>query len=237
MNIQNNSPIGALSRVEIASRIARDIEGGWYVNLGIGIPTLIADALPADREVVIHSENGVLGMGPAPEKEAIDPWLVNAGKGYVTLLPGGAFIHQADSFVLVRGGHLDLCVLGAFEVACNGDIANWATSLGKAPAVGGAMDLAAGAKRLWVAMEHETRNGQSRLVERCTLPLTAMGVVDRIYTNLALIEIRESGFCVLEMAAGLTPEALQARTAAKLDFTSLRKDEPYGPALSLEPKG
>lgn len=238
MNTQANALIVPLSRRDMASRIAGDIEGGWYVNLGIGIPTLIADVLPADREIVIHSENGVLGMGPAPARDAIDPWLVNAGKGYVTLLPGGAFIHQADSFVLVRGGHLDLCVLGAFEVACNGDIANWATSLGKtAPAVGGAMDLAAGAKRLWVAMEHETRNGQSRLVERCSLPLTAKGVVDRIYTNLALIEIRQSGFCVLEMVAGLTPEALQDRTAAKLDFTSLRKDKPYGPATTLKPEG
>ncbi|MGI6856780.1 3-oxoacid CoA-transferase subunit B [Mesorhizobium sp. 1B3] len=238
MDTQDNTLIIPLSRRDMASRIASDIEGGWYVNLGIGIPTLIADVLPADREIVIHSENGVLGMGPAPAGEAIDPWLVNAGKGYVTLLPGGAFIHQADSFVVVRGGHLDLCVLGAFEVACNGDIANWATSLGKtAPAVGGAMDLAAGAKRLWVAMEHETRNGQSRLVERCNLPLTAKGVVDRIYTNLALIEIRETGFCVLEMVAGLTPESLQDRTAAKLDFTSLRKDQPYGPATSLGPKG
>lgn len=222
--------ISPLGREAIARRIAADIEGGWYVNLGIGIPTLIANVLPPDREIVIHSENGVLGMGPAPAKEAIDPWLVNAGKGFVTLLPGGSFIHQADSFVLVRGGHLDLCVLGAFEVAQNGDIANWATSLGKsAPAVGGAMDLAAGAKRVWVAMEHETRDGRSRLVERCALPLTAERAVDRIYTNLALIEVRDSGFCVLEMLAGLTPEALQARTAAPLDFGSLRTDRLYGP--------
>lgn len=228
--------ISPLSRRDIAGRIAVDVEEGWYVNLGIGIPTLIADTLPQDREIVIHSENGVLGMGPTPATGEIDPWLVNAGKGFVTLLPGGSFIHQADSFVLVRGGHLDLCVLGAFEIAANGDLANWATSLGKsAPAVGGAMDLAAGAKRLWVAMEHETKDGRSRLVERCTLPLTAMGVVDRVYTNLALIEVREAQLYVLEMIEGLTQSALCARTAASLDFSLLRKDRAYGSIKSLEP--
>jgi 3-oxoadipate CoA-transferase beta subunit len=238
MNTQNALALAPLSRRDIARRIAHDIEGGWYVNLGIGIPTLIADVLPQDREIVIHSENGVLGMGPAPAEQEIDPWLVNAGKGYVTLLPGGAFVHQADSFVLVRGGHLDLCVLGAFEVAGNGDVANWATSLGKTPpAVGGAMDLAAGAKRLWVAMEHETRDGRSRLVERCTLPLTAMEAVDRIYTNLALIEVRDAEFHVLEMIAGLTPEALQDRTAAKLNFSSLRKNQPYRPTTPSGQEG
>ncbi len=152
-----------LSRVEMAARVARDIPEGWYVNLGIGIPTAVADHVPLEREVIFHSENGVLGMGPAPPKDQIDPWLINAGKQYVTLRQGGSFCHHADSFSMIRGGHLDLCVLGAFQVAENGDIANWATSENDtAPAVGGAMDLAAGAKRLWVLMEHTTKDGTSR---------------------------------------------------------------------------
>ena len=154
--------IKPLSRVEMAARVARDIPEGWYVNLGIGIPTAIADHVPLEREVIFHSENGVLGMGPAPPKDKIDPWLINAGKQYVTLRQGGSFCHHADSFSMIRGGHLDLCVLGAFQVAENGDIANWATSENDtAPAVGGAMDLAAGAKRLWVLMEHTTKDGTS----------------------------------------------------------------------------
>src|SRR5262249_3220744 len=153
--------------------------GGWYVNLGIGVPTLIADAIPAEREVILHSENGVLGMGPAPAPGEEDPWLINAGKQLVTLRPGGSFFHHAHSFAMIRGGHIDLCVLGAFEVACNGDIANWATSAADAaPAVGGAMDLAAGAKRIWVVMEQMTKDGKSRLVESCSYPLTALGVVE-----------------------------------------------------------
>ena len=154
-----------LNRTEMAARVARDIPEGWYVNLGIGIPTAVADHVRLDREVIFHSENGVLGMGPAPPKEEIDPWLINAGKQYVTLRPGGSFCHHADSFAMIRGGHLDLCVLGAFQVADNGDIANWATSENDtAPAVGGAMDLAAGAKRLWVLMEHTTKDGTPKLV-------------------------------------------------------------------------
>ena len=166
--------IKPLSRVEMAARVARDIPEGWYVNLGIGIPTAIADHVPLEREVIFHSENGVLGMGPAPPKDKIDPWLINAGKQYVTLRQGGSFCHHADSFSMIRGGHLDLCVLGAFQVAENGDIANWATSENDtAPAVGGAMDLAAGAKRLWVLMEHTTKDGTSKLVHRCSYPLTA----------------------------------------------------------------
>ena len=156
--------IKPLSRVEMAARVARDIPEGWYVNLGIGIPTAVADHVPLEREVIFHSENGVLGMGPAPPKDKIDPWLINAGKQYVTLRQGGSFCHHADSFSMIRGGHLDLCVLGAFQVAENGDIANWATSENDtAPAVGGAMDLAAGAKRLWVMMEHTTKDGTSKL--------------------------------------------------------------------------
>ena len=170
-------------RTELAARLADDIPEGWWVNLGIGIPTLVADYVPLEREVVFHSENGVLGMGPAPAPEAVNPWLINAGKQHVTLRPGGSYVHQADSFALIRGGHLDLCVLGAFEVAENGDIANWSRSDNDyAPAVGGAMDLAAGAKRLWAVMEHTTKAGAPRLVERCSYPLTALGAVSRVYT-------------------------------------------------------
>ncbi|MFC3123969.1 3-oxoacid CoA-transferase subunit B [Pseudoroseomonas globiformis] len=206
-----------LSRKDMARRLAQDIPEGWYVNLGIGIPTMVADHIPADREVVIHSENGLLGMGPAPTPDDADPWLINAGKQQVTLLRGGAYVHHADSFAMIRGRHLDLCVLGAFEVAENGDIANWATSANDtAPAVGGAMDLAVGAKNLWVIMEHTTKDGSPRLVKRCTYPLTAMAAVRRIYTNLAVIDVTPQGFGVVEMAPGLSFEALQARTDARL---------------------
>ena len=159
-----------LTRSEMAARVARDIPEGWYVNLGIGAPLQIADYVPAEREVIFHSENGVLGMGPAPAPDEINRWLINAGKQYVTLRTGGSYMHHADSFALIRGGHLDLCVLGAFQVAENGDIANWSTSDNDtAPAVGGAMDLAAGARQLWVMMEHLTKSGDSRLVRRCSL--------------------------------------------------------------------
>ena len=209
--------LNASSRRQMAARVARDIPEGWYVNLGIGIPTLVADYIPAGREVVLHSENGLLGMGPAPEPNHIDPWLINAGKQHVTLLPGGSFFHHADSFAMIRGGHIDLCVLGAFEVAQNGDLANWATSSADAaPAVGGAMDLAAGAKRIWVATEHNTKDGSPKLVERCSYPLTALGVVSRIYTNLAVLDVAGPGFVVREMVPGLSFEALQERTGAKL---------------------
>ncbi len=209
-----NQPLG---RTAIAERTARDIPEGWYVNLGIGIPTLIADYVPAEREVIFHSENGVLGMGPAPPADAVDPWLINAGKQYVTLRTGGAFVHHADSFAMIRGGHLDLCVLGAYEVAENGDLANWATSeTDTAPAVGGAMDLAAGAKRLWVVMEHTTKQGRPRLVRRCSYPLTALGAVSRVYTNLGVLDVTPAGFVVREMLPGLTLGDLQAHTGAPL---------------------
>ncbi|GAC1344693.1 MAG: 3-oxoacid CoA-transferase subunit B [Acetobacteraceae bacterium] len=211
----------ALTRTEMAARVAQDIPEGWYVNLGIGIPTLVADCVPAAREVVFHSENGVLGMGPAPAAGEADPWLINAGKQLVTLRPGGAYVHHSDSFAMIRGGHLDLCVLGAFEVAENGDVANWATSENDtAPAVGGAMDLAVGAKRLWVVMEHTTKDGRARLVRRCSYPLTAPGAVGRVYTNLAVLDVTGRGFVVRGMAPGITLEALQARTDAALSLPS-----------------
>jgi 3-oxoadipate CoA-transferase beta subunit len=206
-----------LSRGQMAARAARDIPEGWYVNLGIGMPTMIADHVPLEREVVIHSENGILGMGPAPKPEEINPWLINAGKQLVTLRPGGSYSHHADSFAMIRGGHIDLCVLGAFQVAENGDIANWSTSENDtAPAVGGAMDLAAGAKNLWVLMEHTTKSGESKLVRRCTYPLTAPGAVKRVYTNLAVLDVTPEGFAVVDMAPGLTLAELQKLTDAPL---------------------
>jgi len=206
-----------MSRDQMARLAANDIPEGWYVNLGIGIPTLIANHVPADKEVVFHSENGVLGVGPAPGDNEIEPWLINAGKQYVTLRAGGSICHHADSFSMIRGGHIDLCVLGGFQVADNGDLANWATSENDtAPAVGGAMDLAAGAKRLWVLMEHTTKDGTSKIVKKCSYPLTAIGATKRVYTNLAVLDITEKGFVVRDMAPGLTWENLQARTDAPL---------------------
>jgi 3-oxoadipate CoA-transferase, beta subunit len=205
------------NRVQMAQNAAADIPEGWYVNLGIGIPTAVADHVPMDREVVFHSENGILGMGPAPAKDKIEPWLINAGKQYITLRDGGSICHHADSFAMIRGGHLDLCVLGAFQVADNGDIANWATSDNDtAPAVGGAMDLAAGAKRLWVIMDHTTKSGEAKLVTKCSYPLTAQACVKRVYTNLATLDVTDIGFVVRAMAPGLTLDNLQARTEAKL---------------------
>ena len=209
--------IKPMSRTDMAARLARDISEGWYVNLGLGLPTLIPDYIPEGREVVFHSENGVLGMGPVPPKDAVDTWLVNATKQNITLLKGASLFHHADSFGMIRGGHLDLCVLGAYEVAENGDIANWATNENDAiPAVGGAMDLSAGSRRLWVLMDHTTTEGAPRIVRRCSYPLTAAGVVKRVYTNLAVLEVTPDGFVVLDMAPGLSFESLQARTEAKL---------------------
>lgn len=206
-----------LSRAAMAARVAADVPEGWSVNLGIGMPTLVADHVPPGREVIFHSENGLLGMGPVPEVAATDPWVINAGKQNVTMRPGASLMHHADSFTVIRGGHLDLCLLGAYEVAENGDLANWAISENEsAPAVGGAMDLAVGAKRVWVMMEHTARDGRSKLVERCAYPLTAPGAVKRIYTNLAVIDVTPEGFVVQEIVPGLSFEDLQARTDAKL---------------------
>src|SRR6516165_2886276 len=220
MNVNVSASVAACkpwSRDQIAANAARDIPEGWYVNVGIGIPVLVPNYVPPEREVIIQSENGILGMGPEPEPDKINRWLINASKKYVTLLPGGSYMHHADSFGLIRGGHLDLCVLGAFQVADNGDLANWSTSENdSAPAVGGAMDLAAGARRVWVLMDHQTKSGESRLVRRCTYPLTALGVVKRIYTNLAVLDVTPDGFTVREMVEGLTLDALQKVTDAPL---------------------
>ena len=188
----------------MAQRVAKDIPDGAVVNLGIGLPTSVANHLPAGREVVLHSENGVIGMGPAPADGAEDYDLINAGKQPVTLLPGGCFFHHADSFAMTRGGHVDVCVLGAFQVSADGDLANWHTGAADAiPAVGGAMDLAIGAKKTLVMMEHCTRTGESKLVERCTYPLTALRCVSRVYTDLAVIDIGPQGAHVVEMCEGL----------------------------------
>src|SRR5215469_17809726 len=218
MNVNFSASVAACkpwSRDQIAANAARDIPEGWYVNVGIGIPVVVPNYVPPEREVIIQSENGILGMGPEPEPDKINRWLINASKKYVTLLPGGSYMHHADSFGLIRGGHLDLCVLGAFQVAENGDLANWSTSENdSAPAVGGAMDLAAGARRVWVLMDHQTKSGESRLVRRCTYPLTALGVVKRIYTNLAVLDVTPDGFTVCEMVEGLTLDALQKVTDA-----------------------
>ena len=206
-----------LTREQLATRVARDIPEGAYVNLGIGMPTLVANYLPRDREIFLHSENGILGMGPAPAPGAEDPDLINAGKQPVTLLPGGSFFHHADSFAMMRGGHLDICVLGAFEVSASGDLANWHTGAADAiPAVGGAMDLAIGAKQVLVMMEHLTRAGESKIVERCRYPLTAVACVDRIYTDLAVIDVSPLGLRVREMVDGLSFAELQRLTGATL---------------------
>ena len=206
-----------LNRSEMAERLARDIPEGWYVNLGIGIPLLVGNFVPPEREAIFQSENGLLGMGPLQKPDQLDTWIVNAGKQNVTLKTGASIVNHADSFAMIRGGHLDLCVLGAFEVAENGDFANWTTSLTKAvPAVGGAMDLAVGAQRVWILMEHTSKDGASKLVQKCTLPLTAVRAVKRVYTNLAVIDVTERGFEVVDTISGLSFEALQARTDAKL---------------------
>ena len=198
------------SKDEIAQKVASDIAPGAYVNLGIGLPTLVANHLDPSKEVLLHSENGILGMGPAPRPGEEDDDLINAGKQPVTLLTGGAYFHHADSFAMMRGGHLDICVLGAFQVSRHGDLANWHTGAPDAiPAVGGAMDLAIGAKRVFVMMELQTKTGESKLVERCTYPLTGVGCVSRVYTDLAVIDIDAGALRVREMAEGVSLPELE----------------------------
>lgn len=198
------------SKDQLAARVARDIFDGAYVNLGIGMPTLVANHLPAGIEVVLHSENGILGMGPAPAAGLEDYDLINAGKQPVTLLPGGAFFHHADSFAMMRGGHLDICVLGAFEVSATGDLANWHTGAQDAiPAVGGAMDLAIGARQTWVMMDLLTRRGDSKVVAQCTCPLTGIGCVKRIYTDHATLACSPAGLQLVDLVDGLTHADLE----------------------------
>jgi 3-oxoadipate CoA-transferase beta subunit len=205
------------SKAQMAARVARDIAEGMVVNLGIGLPTLVADHIDPAREVMMHSENGVIGFGPAPAPGEEDPDLINAGKSPVTLRPGGCFFHHADSFAMMRGGHIDVCVLGAFQVAANGDLANWHTGGADAiPAVGGAMDLATGARRTWVMMEHVTKAGEPKIVQRCSLPLTGVGCVSRIYTDLAVIDVTPQGLQVRELAEGVDLDDLRRLTQAPL---------------------
>ena len=199
------------SKDELAARVAQDIPEGATVNLGIGQPTLVANHIPVSREVLLHSENGILGMGPAPAKGQEDYDLINAGKQPVTLLPGGAYFHHADSFAMMRGGHLDICVLGAFQVSATGDLANWHTGEADAiPAVGGAMDLAVGAKQTWVMMDLQTKQGQSKLVQACSYPLTGIGCVKRVYTDLATLACTPQGLEVIDMVEGLELDELSA---------------------------
>ena len=205
------------SQAQIAQRIIQDIPDGAHVNLGIGQPMSLSNHLPPDREILLHSENGLLGMGPLAVGEQIDPDIVNAGKQAVTMLPGAALFHHADSFAMIRGGHIDCCVLGAFQVSVKGDLANWRTADPKAiPAVGGAMDLALSVKKLFVMMEHLTKSGQSKIVERCTYPLTALEAVDCIYTDLATIEVTAQGLVALDWVEGLSFEQLHDLTGVAM---------------------
>jgi len=203
----------------MAWRMAQDIPNAAYVNLGIGMPELVANYLPPEREVVFHCENGVLGMGPMPATGEEDYELISAGKRPVTMVAGGAFVHSADAFAMIRGGHIDICVLGAFQVSVRGDLANWSTGEpGAVPAVGGAMDLAVGAKRVFVISEHCTKQGAPKIVERCSYPLTAVGVVSTIYTDLAVIDVSADGLSVRELIEGLDFAELQQRTGAPLSL-------------------
>ena len=210
-----------LTREQMAWRAAQDLPEGAYVNLGIGIPTLAASYVPEGREVIFHSENGILGLGPKPEPGEEDPYMVDAGKNKTTLVTGGCFVHHADAFLMIRGGHIDVSLLGAFEVSEKGDLANWTTEDPQfPPGVGGAMDLAAGAKAVRVLMEHTHKSGSPRILKHCTYPLTAPACVKRIYTNLAVIDVTPQGLSVLEMVPGMTLEQLQALTEPTLQLAA-----------------
>ena len=205
------------TRDQMAARVARDIPNGAYVNLGIGLPTMVANHLPKDREIILHTENGLLGMGPAPEPGAEDVDLINAGKQPVTALPGASYFHHADSFAMMCGGHLDCCVLGGFQVSVAGDLANWHTGAKDAiPAVGGAMDLAIGAKSVFVMMEHQTKKGESKIVAQCTYPVTGLRCVNRIYTDLAVIDVTPTGLVVTDIIPGLTMDELVQLTGVPM---------------------
>jgi 3-oxoadipate CoA-transferase beta subunit len=213
--------MNSLTRRQMAWRAAQDIEDGAYVNLGIGLPTMVSDFIPRDREIVFHSENGILGMGPAPKPGEEDKDLINAGKGLTTLVPGGAYFHHNDAFLMIRGGHLDLALLGAFEVSETGDLANWTTDDPHfAPGVGGAMDLAVGAKEVRAILEHVTKDGTPRIRKRCVYPLTAPHCIKRIYTNLAVIDVTEDGLVVREMVESIDFPRLQNVTEARLTLAN-----------------
>lgn len=216
-----------LTRDEMAARVARDIPEGAYVNLGIGLPTRVADYLPRERDIFLQSENGLLGMGPSPSTGDADPDLINAGKEPVTILPGGCYFHHADSFAMMRGGHLDICVLGAYQVSTRGDLANWHQGNAEAiPAVGGAMDLAIGAKQVFVMMELLTRKRVSKLVEHCSYPLTGLGCVSRLYTDIAVFALGSTGATVIETIDGVTPDDL--RRLAGVSLSDPAETKPAG---------
>ena len=215
--MSTSTPVQGWDREAMARRLAQDIPNGSYINLGIGIPELVAKFVPEGRTFIYHTENGLLGMGPSPEEGQEDPELINAGKRHVTANPGAAYFHHADSFAMIRGGHLDLSILGAMQISQSGDLANWSTGKpGAIPAVGGAMDLVAGVKRVFVLTQPTTKTGEPKLVESCTYPLTGQGVVDRIYTDLAVIDITPAGFQTVELAPGVPFEHVQAMTGAPL---------------------
>lgn len=216
---RQNDTVGQVGwdRAEMAQKVALDIPDGSYVNLGIGIPEMVADFVPEGRELIYQTENGLLGMGPVPEEGKGNRELVNAGKKYITAIPGAAYFHHADSFTMIRGGHIDICVLGAMQVSKEGDLANWSTGATNAiPAVGGAMDLVAGVKRIFVITQHVTKHGDPKIVNECSFPLTGKHVVERIYTDLAIIDVKEDGLYVREMAPNVDFEYLQERTGAIL---------------------
>jgi 3-oxoadipate CoA-transferase beta subunit len=219
-------PVQGWDREAMARRLAQDIPNGSYINLGIGIPELVAKFVPEGRTFIYHTENGLLGMGPSPEEGQEDPELINAGKRHVTANPGAAYFHHADSFAMIRGGHLDLSILGAMQISQAGDLANWSTGKpGAIPAVGGAMDLVAGVKKVFVLTQHTTKTGEPKLVESCTYPLTGQGVVDRIYTDLAVIDITPTGFQTVELAPGVSFEHVQAMTGAELSPPTVSPSE------------
>jgi 3-oxoadipate CoA-transferase beta subunit len=209
------------NRNQMAQNVALDIPDGAYVNLGIGLPELVASFVPEGREVIYHTENGLLGMGPSPDAGNEDPELINAGKKAVTALPGACYFHHADSFAMIRGGHIDICVLGAMQVSADGDLANWSTGETDAiPAVGGAMDLVSGVKTIFVITQHTTREGEPKIVGSCTYPLTGRRVVSRIYTDLAIIDVTDQGLLVKELAPDVTLEHLRQKTGATLNLYS-----------------
>lgn len=224
--MSTSTPVQGWDREAMARRLAQDIPNGSYINLGIGIPELVAKFVPEGRTFIYHTENGLLGMGPSPEEGQEDPELINAGKRHVTANPGAAYFHHADSFAMIRGGHLDLSILGAMQISQSGDLANWSTGKpGAIPAVGGAMDLVAGVKKVFVLTQHTTKTGEPKLVESCTYPLTGQKVVDRIYTDLAVIDITPAGFQIVELAPGVPFEHVQAMTGAQLSLPPVSPSE------------